>query len=54
MNSEEYTVGGRTWRRSVVYKDNYSFGLTQKSAGEQYLGQPEQQGLVSYKPVGEH
>jgi hypothetical protein len=36
-----------------VYKDQYTFGI-RKVEDDQLVGQPEQFGLVSYKPIGNH
>lgn len=54
MNSEDFSLGGESWRRSVIYKDNITFGITSKPEGARFIGQPEQEGLVSYQPIGKH
>ena len=53
INSEEYVIGGERRKKSIVYKDQYTFGI-RKVEGDQLVGQPEQFGLVSYKPIGSH
>jgi len=52
MNCETYEIGGKKYKKSVVYKDKYSFGICQINK-DSYLKAPEQHGLVSYVPVGE-
>lgn len=53
MTSEEYELGGIKRTKSIVYKDGFTFGLRTVQNGG-HLAVPEQHGLVSYKPVGEH
>lgn len=54
INSEEFLIGGERRRKSIVYKDKYTFGLRQVDTANPKIGQPEQNGLVSYKQVGNH
>lgn len=51
MQCETYEVAGKTYHRSVVYKDKFTFGFSDKQSNN-YMPLPEQYGLVSYKPVG--
>jgi hypothetical protein len=51
MNTEVYEIGGKTYRRSVVYKDKFTFGFSDKLENN-YLPIPEQYGLVSFQSVG--
>lgn len=52
INSETFSVGGVPYKRSVIYKDKYSFGV-QPVTESSYMETPQQHGLVSYKPVGD-
>ena len=55
MTSEEYEVGGRKRIKSVVHKNDTSFGFRLLEGGDnQHLPVPEQTGLVQYKSVGQH
>jgi len=52
MNCETYEIGGVKYKKSVVYKDKYSFGICQINK-DSYLKAQKQHGLVSYHPIGE-
>lgn len=55
MTSEEYEIGGRKRLRSLVHKNDMTFGFRLLEDGaKEYLPVPEQTGLVQYKPVGNH
>ena len=45
-------MGGVPYKRSVIYKDKYSFGV-QPVTDNSYMETPKQHGLVSYQPVGD-
>ena len=55
MKVDTYTVGGNTYKKSVVYKDNLVFGL--RKASPEALELPEEEkeyGLFGTKKCGEH
>jgi hypothetical protein len=50
ITSEEYHLGGVLRIKPVVYKNKLQFGF--RNVTNQFLPQPSQYGLVSYKPQG--
>ena len=55
MKVDNCSVGGAEFKKSVVVKDNLSFGL-RKAVNKDYEGSQnhvEENGLVSYKKVGD-
>ena len=61
MRVEHFTVGGLQFSKSIVFKDNFKFGLRQKDLNqeaqqEDYNSADEddtENGLVSYKQIGD-
>jgi hypothetical protein len=55
MKVDTYTVGGNTYKKSVVYQDNLVFGLRKANLDGQEPSEEEKEyGLYSTKRVGEH
>jgi len=50
MNCETFEIGGRKHQKSIVFKDKFCFGIS-KIQGQDYMEQPEQYGLASYKQL---
>lgn len=51
MRVDNFTLGGKTYTKSIVCKDNFRFGLRAKANANQM--REEFYGLVSYKFVGD-
>lgn len=53
IQSEQFEVNGKTFRKSMVFKDKLTFGFAERETSKSsYLPVPEKFGLVSYRQVG--
>jgi len=54
MKVDHFEIGGKKFSKSVVMKDNFTFGLREARKDQIKLdNEPEEFGLVSLKPVGD-
>jgi hypothetical protein len=52
MKVDTFTVGGETYKKSLVVKDNLHFGLRNTKLDKEVLEEEKQYGLVTYKRCG--